>query len=227
VINSTHEKTIFDEHRKLVDDALRAERIKIDELLKESSELTSRVFSSRVFSSMNNDQIDVLIRNVLAMLTRDEKELVAEVLEIERIGIDELMKRGLMSLVKTCLSSAANKKRLGFDGLSYNQLSELGNNRSTIRGLASAKIDKVFEAIQQFNQDQVDEEKRIYVSQNSIYQITNSNLDAIKKWLKENKAEILKANVGSNPKRRTTRIELREILSEYFDRATRSSNLIP
>ena len=167
---------------------------------------------------MNNDQIDVLIRNVLAMLTRDEKELVAEVLEIERIGIDELMKRGLMSLVKTCLSSAANKKRLGFDGLSYNQLSELGNNRSTIRGLASAKIDKVFEAIQQFNQDQVDEEKRIYVSQNSIYQITNSNLDAIKKWLKENKAEILKANVGSNPKRRTTREGLREILAEYLDR---------
>ena len=167
---------------------------------------------------MNNDQIDVLIRNVLAMLTRDEKELVAEALEIERIGIDELMKRGLMSLVKTCLSSAANKERLGFDGLSYNELSELGTNRSTIRGLASAKIDKVFEAIQQFNQDQVDEEKRIYVSQNSIYQITNSNLDAIKKWLKENKAEILKANVGSNPKRRTTRIELREILSEYFDR---------
>ena len=209
---STHEKELFDEHRKLVDEALRAERISIDELLKQSSDLTSRVFSS-----LNEDQIEQSIRSVLARLTVDEKVLVVEALEIEQIGIDELMKRGLLSLAKTYLSSAANKKKRGFDGLSYKALLELGT-KSTIRGLAEAKISKVFEAIQQFNRDQSDAEKRIYVCQNSIYQITNSNLDSIKKWLKENRENITKANVGSNPKRKTTRDELRSLLAEYLDR---------
>ena len=210
---STHGKDLFDEHRKLVDEALRAERINVDELLNRGTYLTSRVFSS-----IDKNQSDLSIGSLLARLTVDEKLLVAEALDIEQIGIAELIKRGLLSLAKTYVSSAANKKRLGFDGLSYNELSELGSNGNTIRGLASAKIEKAFEAIQQFNRDQVDEEKRIYVSQNTIYQITNSNLDSIKKWLKENKVEIIKGNVGSNPKRGTTRDGLREILSDYFDR---------
>ena len=172
----------------------------------------------KALSALDEQLSGQSVGNVLAELTEDEKRLVNDALKAERIDVNQLIKRGLLSLAKTYVSSAANKKQRGFEGLSYNQLAELGTNRSTIRGLAEAKIEKCFEAIQQFNRDQVDEEKRIYVSQNTIYQITNSNLDSIKKWLKENKVEIIKGNVGSNPKRGTTRDGLREILSEYLDR---------
>ncbi len=172
----------------------------------------------KAFSALEKELSGQSVGNVLAELTESEKSLVDEALKSERIWIDELMKRGLLSLAKTYVSSAANKKERGFDGLSYNQLAELGTNRSTIRGLAEAKIEKCFEAIQQFNRDQVDEERRIYVSQNTIYQITNSNLDSIKKWISEHQADISEANFGCNPKRGTTRSRLREILSEYLDR---------
>ena len=172
----------------------------------------------KAFSALEKELSGQSVGNVLAELSEDEKQLVDEALKAERIGIDELMKRGLLSLAKTYVSSAANKKQRGFEGLSYNQLAELGSNRSTIRGLAEAKIEKAFEAVQQFNRDQVDEEKRIYVSQNTIYQITNSNLDSIKKWLKDNRENITEANYGIESKRGTTRDELRSLLSEYLDR---------
>ena len=172
----------------------------------------------KAFSALEKELSGQSVGNVLAELSEDEKQLVDEALKAERIGIDELMKRGLLMISKSYVSSDANKKQRGFDGLSYNQLSELGSNGNTIRGLASAKIEKAFEAIQQFNRDQTDEVQRIYVSQNTIYQITNSNLGSIKNWLQENEVNIQEANFGCDPKRGTTRSRLREILSEYLDR---------
>ena len=172
----------------------------------------------KAFSALEKELSGQSVGNVLAELSEDEKRLVDEALKAERINVDELIKRGLLSLAKTYVSSAANKKQRGFDGLSYNKLAELGSNRKTIRGLAEAKIEKCFEAIQQFNRDQVEEEKRIYVSQNTIYQITNSNLGSIKKWLKDNRENITEANYGIESKRGTTRDELRSLLSEYLDR---------
>ena len=172
----------------------------------------------KAFSALDEQLSGQSVGNVLAELTEDEKSLVNEALKAERINVNQLIKRGLLSLAKTYVSSAANKKQRGFEGLSYNQLAELGSNGNTIRGLAEAKIEKCFEAIQQFNRDQVDEVQRIYVSQNTIYQITNSNLDAIKKWLRENEVNIQEANFGCDPKRGTTRNRLRSLLAEYFDR---------
>ena len=172
----------------------------------------------KAFSALDDQLSCQSVGNVLAELTEDEKQLVDEALKAERIDVNELIKRGLLMISKSYVSSAANKKERGFEGLSYNQLAELGSNRSTIRGLAEAKIEKCFEAIQQFNRDQSDEEKRIYVSQNTIYQITNSNLDSIKKWISEHQADISEANYGIESKRGTTRDELRGILSEYLDR---------
>jgi len=172
----------------------------------------------KAFSALDDQLSGQSVVNLFQGLSEDEKRLVDEALKAERIDINELIKRGLLMIAKSYVSSAANKKQRGFEGLSYNQLAELGSNGNTIRGLAEAKIEKCFEAIQQFNRDQVDEVQRIYVSQNTIYQITNSNLDAIKKWLRENEVNIQEANFGCDPKRGTTRSRLREILSEYLDR---------
>lgn len=156
--------------------------------------------------------------SVLTELSEDEKHLVKEALKAERIDVNQLIKRGLLMIAKSYVSSDANKKERGFDGLSYNQLAELGSNGNTIRGLAAAKLERAFEAIQQFNRDQVDEEKRIFVSQNTIYQITNSHLGSIKNFLRENEVNIQEANVGCDPKQATTRIRLRSLLAEYLDR---------
>ena len=172
----------------------------------------------KALSALDKELSGQATENVLGELSEDEKRLVNEALKAERINVNQLIKRGLLMIAKSYVSSDANKKQRGFDGLSYNQLSELGSNGNTIRGLASAKIEKAFEAIQQFNRDQTDEVQRIYVSQNTIYQITNSNLGSIKNWLRENEVNIQEANFGCDPKRGTTRSRLREILSEYLDR---------
>lgn len=171
----------------------------------------------KAFSALDEQLSGQSVGNVLAELTEDEKRLVDDALKSERIEINELIKRGLLSLAKTYVSSAANKKQRGFDGLSYRQLAELGT-KSTIRGLSEAKIEKAFEAIQQFNRDQADAEKRIFVSQDSIYKITNSNLDSIKKWIGEHQVDIGEANYGIESKRGVKRDEIRELLSEYLDR---------
>ena len=172
----------------------------------------------KAFSALDEQLSGQSVGNVLAELTESEKSLVNEALKAERIDVNQLIKRGLLMIAKSYVSSAANKKQRGFDGLSYNKLAELGSNRKTIRGLAEAKIEKCFEAIQQFNRDQVEEEKRIYVSQNTIYQITNSNLDSIKKWISDHQVDIGEANYGIVSKRGTTRDGLRSLLAEYLDR---------
>jgi len=172
----------------------------------------------RAFSALDDQLSGQSVVNLFQGLSEDEKRLVDEALKAERIDINELMKRGLLMISKSYVSSAANKKQRGFDGLSYNQLAELGTNRSTIRGLSEAKIEKAFEAIQEFNKNQSDEEKRLFVSQDSIYKITNSNLDSIKKWIGEHQVDIAEANYGIVSKRGVKRDEIRELLSEYLDR---------
>jgi len=172
----------------------------------------------KAISALDEQLSGQSVINLFQGLSESEKSLVDEALKAERIGIDELMKRGLLMISKSYVSSAANKKQRGFDGLSYNQLAELGTNRSTIRGLSEAKIEKAFEAIQEFNKNQSDEEKRLFVSQDSIYKITNSNLDSIKKWIGEHQVDIAEANYGIVSKRGVKRDEIRELLSEYLDR---------
>ena len=171
----------------------------------------------KAFSALDEQLSGQSVGNVLAELTEDEKQLVNEALKAERIDVNQLIKRGLLMISKSYVSSAANKKQRGFDGLSYRQLAELGT-KSTIRGLSEAKIEKAFEAIQQFNRDQADAEKRIFVSQDSIYKITNSNLDSIKKWIRDHQVDIGEANYGIESKRRTTRDGLRSLLAEYLNR---------
>ena len=171
----------------------------------------------KAFSALDEQLSGQSVANLFQGLTESEKSLVDEALKVERIGIDELMKRGLLMIAKSYVSSALSKNQLGFDGLSYRQLAKLWTDRRTIRGLSEAKIEKAFEIIQEFNKDQSDEEKRLYVSQDLIYKITNSNLVTIKKWVEGHQTDIEEANYGSNPKRGTKREEIRELLSEYLD----------
>ena len=172
----------------------------------------------KAFSALDEQLSAQSVINLFQGLSESEKSLVDDALKAERIGIDELMKRGLLMIAKSYVTSAANKNQRGFDGLSYKKLAELGTNRSTIRGLSEAKIAKAFEMIQEFNKNQSDEEKRLYVSQDSIYKITNSNLVAIKKWVEGHQVDIEEANYGIEPKRGVKREEIRELLSEYLDR---------
>ena len=172
----------------------------------------------KAFSALDEQLSGQSVANVLAELTEDEKRLVDEALKSERIEINELMKRGLLMIAKSYVSSAASKNQLGFEGLSYRELAKLGTDRRTIRGLSEAKIEKAFEMIQEFNKDQSDEEKRLYVSQDLIYKITNSNLVTIKKWVEGHSTDIEEANSGSNPKRGTKREEIRELLADYMNR---------
>jgi len=172
----------------------------------------------KAFSALDEQLSGQSVANVLAELTEDEKRLVDEALKSERIEINELMKRGLLMIAKSYVTSAANKNQRGFDGLSYKKLAELGTNRSTIRGLSEAKIAKAFEMIQEFNKNQSDEEKRLYVSQDSIYKITNSNLVAIKKWVEGHQTDIEEANFEIAPRRGMKKEEIRELLADYMNR---------
>jgi len=172
----------------------------------------------KAFAALDAEMDGQSVANLFQGLTESEKSLVDEALKVERIDLDELMKRGLLMIAKSYVSSAASKNQLGFDGLSYRQLAKLGTDRRTIRGLSEAKIEKAFEMIQEFNKDQSDEEKRLYVSQDLIYKITNSNLVTIKKWVEGHSTDIEEANSGSNPKRGTKREEIRELLADYMNR---------
>ena len=172
----------------------------------------------KAFSALDENLSGQSVVNLFQGLTESEKSLVDEALKVERIDLNELMKRGLLMIAKSYVSSAASKKQLGFDGMSFCQLAKLGTDRRTIRGLSEAKIEKAFEMIQEFNKDQSDEEQRLYVSQDLIYKITNSNLVTIKKWVENHPTDIEEANHGIEPKRGMKREEIRKLLADYMDR---------
>ena len=172
----------------------------------------------KAFSALDEQLSGQSVANLFQGLTESEKSLVDEALKVERIGIDELMKRGLLMIAKSYVSSALSKNQIGFDGLSYRQLEKLGTDRRTIRGLSEAKIEKAFEMIQEFNKDQSDPEKRLTVSQDAIYKITNSNIVTIRNWVENHPIDIEEANHGIEPKRGMKREEIRELLADYMNR---------
>jgi len=172
----------------------------------------------KAFSALDAEMDGQSVANLFQGLTESEKSLVDEALKVERIGIDELMKRGLLMISKSYVSSALSKNQIGFDGLSYRQLEKLGTDRRTIRGLSEAKIEKAFEMIQQFNRDQSPTERKLHTSQDSLYKITNSNIVTIRNWIEKRATDLEEANFDIAPRRGMKKEEIRELLADYMDR---------
>lgn len=124
-------------------------------------------------------------------LSTEEQELVNKAVEKSGMSFDEILKRGLLAEASK-LEKQSDK--LGeYQDLTYQELEKLAQE-TTIKGIATLKIQKCIELIEHHNNHCQLTADKIFISPTVVFKVTNSNRASINSYFEEHQEQIDKLN---------------------------------